>query len=103
MAHRTFKSVLAAAAVLGSLAVAPSAHALDRNTGVGHEIAAQGNQAILLIRAEFKAAAQKLFQPALPKPRARKTALQTGPADAAPSGSATGQTFVESTPARCAE
>ncbi|MGQ0586732.1 MAG: hypothetical protein ACT4PK_05980 [Gammaproteobacteria bacterium] len=75
MSRKTLKSTLAAAAVALSFLAAPAAHAqtstpLSRDSGVGLTIAAQGNSALLLIQAEFKAAAQKSFKPA--KIQARK-------------------------------
>jgi hypothetical protein len=94
MSHGTFKSFVSAAFLLGTMALAPAANAQDRNTGVGHEIAAQGNQAIQLIRAEFKAAA-KLLKPSLKKVRVTKVS--------APSFKGDGATFVATTTVRCAE
>jgi len=75
MNHVTLKSTLVAATVALScltvpVAAAESSTPLARDTGVGLTIAAQGNVALRLIRAEFKAAAQKAFKPA--KVQARK-------------------------------
>ncbi|HEX9627699.1 MAG TPA: hypothetical protein VGA00_12235 [Acidiferrobacterales bacterium] len=69
MNNRIPRQALKAAALLIALALAPAAQAgsneVSRDTGVGQHIAAQGNQAIHSIRAEFKAAARALT-PKLP-------------------------------------
>lgn len=69
MNTRNAPQALKAAALLIALALAPAAqaesNAVSRDTGVGQHIAAQGNQAIQAIRAEFKAAARALM-PKLP-------------------------------------
>jgi hypothetical protein len=95
MSYRTFKSFLGTAALLGSLVLAPAAQAVDRNTGVGLEIAAQGNQALQTIRAEQKAAVLHLLKPALPKAHVTKVS--------APAAHAAGAMFIPPTTVRCAE
>jgi hypothetical protein len=69
MNTRNAPQALKAAALLIALALAPAAqaesNAVSRDTGVGQHIAAQGNQAIQAIRAEFKATARALM-PKLP-------------------------------------
>jgi hypothetical protein len=74
-------AVKAAALVLAVL-LAPAAQAQQqapsRDTGVGKEIAAQGNRALQLIRAELKAAVTAM-RPALPPPaRVVKMSLPAG-------------------------
>lgn len=62
-------TVLKASALALALAFAPSAYAADapsRNTGVGKEIAAQGNRALAAIKAELKASLGGMARPALP-------------------------------------
>ena len=73
MNNVSLKSTLVAATVALSFLAAPAAYAeapVSRDTGVGLTIAAQGNSALRLIQAEFKAAAEKAFKPA--KVQARK-------------------------------
>ena len=69
MNMRNTHQSLRAAALLLALALAPAAQAessaVSRHTGVGQQIAAQGNQALQLIRAEVKAAV-RAWQPKLP-------------------------------------
>jgi hypothetical protein len=79
MNHRA-KSFLALALMTGSLMLAPAAQAaeINRNTGVGLQIAAQGNAALRYIES-----ALHLAQPKLPKPHATKVSV---PAPAAPGG-----------------
>jgi hypothetical protein len=70
------RPVLQAAALTLAVVLAPAANAaetatrngvtLSRDTGVGLQIAAQGNEALRQIRAELKAAARALMQPKLP-------------------------------------
>lgn len=62
------QTILKASILALALALAPAAQAADapsRNTGVGKEIAAQGNQALAAIKAELKAALG-VAKPALP-------------------------------------
>lgn len=61
-------TILKASALVLAVALAPSAWAADapsRNTGVGKEIAVQGNQALAAIKAELKAALG-IAKPVLP-------------------------------------
>lgn len=70
MNTRNTHMVLKAAALTLALVLAPAAHAgsdtISRDTGVGKQIAAQGNHALQLIRAELKAAVRAAMQPKLP-------------------------------------
>ena len=101
MTNATLKTTLAAAAISLSFLAAPAAHAgspntapnVSRNTGVGHNIAEQGNAALRAIRAEVKAAL-KFVKPMLP--RATKVSLPSTPAAAG-----AGASFAAT--ARCAE
>jgi hypothetical protein len=72
-------AVTAAALVLTVLlAPAAQAQAPSRDTGVGKDIAAQGNRALQMIRAELKAAVTAV-RPALPAPaRVVKMSLPAG-------------------------
>ena len=73
-------AALALAVMLAPAAQAAGGHeAPSRDTGVGKEIAAQGNRALQTIRAELKAAV-KAMQPTLPKaaPRVVKMSLPAG-------------------------
>ena len=86
-------TALKAAALVLALVVAPSAYAgetMSRDTGVGKEIAAQGNQALAAIKAELKARLLPA-KPAVQKPRVVKMSQSAG------STVATGATV------RCAE
>ena len=78
MTNLKLKSTLAAVAMLCAFAAAPAqagSPAPSRDTGVGKQIAAQGNAALVLIRAELKAALMKA-KPAMPAaPRARPVSL----------------------------
>lgn len=74
---------LKAVALVLAFAVAPAAHAEtpSRDTGVGKEIAAQGNQALQRIRAEMAAALRAALKPALPAAKpARAVRVATPPA-----------------------
>ena len=97
MTHRTSKASFAAIVLLGSLALAPAAQAEDRNSAVGAAIAAQGNDALTLIRAELKAAVLSL-KPVLPRqrPHAMKVSAPAGK-------SGGGATIVAAATVRCAE
>lgn len=66
----THPQILKSAALLLALTLAPAAQAESRDTGVGLLIAAQGNQALVLIREEAKAAVRAL-KPQLPAPQTR--------------------------------
>lgn len=73
-------TVLKAAALALALAAAPSAFAaetMSRDTGVGKEIAAQGNQALAAIKAELKARILGA-RPVAPKPRVVKMSQPAG-------------------------
>ena len=76
MSNVTLKSTLVAATVALSFLTAPAAYAeatpMSRDTGVGLSIAAQGNSALRLIQAEFKAAAQKMFKPSQVQARKKR-------------------------------
>lgn len=78
MSNLKLKSTLAAVALVLSFAAVP-AQAVEpsRNTGVGKDIAAQGNAALVLIRAELTAAVAKLKAPALPRPRKVSRTVET--------------------------
>jgi len=80
MLKRTRPALQAATLVL-SIALAPAALAQDapsRDTGVGKEIAAQGNRALELIKAEARAAVKALL-PQLPAaPRVVKMSQPAG-------------------------
>jgi len=93
MTNSTLKSTLVAAAIALSFCAAPVAASepakVSRDTGVGQLIAAQGNAALRLIRAEVKAAV-RFMQPALPARPAKVSA---------PAGASVPMT----TAARCAE
>lgn len=98
MSHRNTKSFLALTLVMGSLALSPAAMAgetVNRNTGVGEQIAAQGNAALLYIREQF-AASLHLAKPNLAKARVVKV---SAPAPASGSGGASSP----SSSVRCAE
>lgn len=81
MTHRNLKTILALALLTGA-AFAPVAQAADlnRNTGVGLEIAAQGNAALRAIRAAIH-----VVMPALPKASARATKV-SAPVQSGPNG-----------------
>ena len=82
------RPVLKAATLTLVLVLAPTANATDsttrhgvtlsRDTGVGLQIAAQGNDALRQIRAELKAAAKALLQPRLPAARVVKMSQPAG-------------------------
>jgi len=80
----TSHQALKAAALALTLALAPTAHAQtgapSRDTGVGKEIAAQGNLALQQIRADIKAAVRALKPklPAAPRPRVVKMSQPAG-------------------------
>ena len=82
MNNRIPHQALKAAALLLALALAPAAqaesNAVSRDTGVGEQIAAQGNQALQAIRAEFKAAARALMPKLPPKARVVKISQPAG-------------------------
>lgn len=99
MGHRNYKASFAAIVLLGSLALAPAAQAQSRDSGIGPVIAAQGNQALGLIRAELKAAVQALQSAALPRPYLRARANRVS----APAGTSGGATIVAAATVRCAE
>ena len=85
MTHRNAKTSLALALLAAALALSPAAQAgesINRDTGVGLQIAAQGNAALRYIREQF-AASLHLAKPILPKPRNLKVS-----APAAGSGNA---------------
>lgn len=87
------KSLMALTLLTGSLALAPAAQAaeINRNTGVGLEIAAQGNAALRYLQS-----ALHIAQPRLPKkPRAVKMSATV---PAAPGGATLSTASV-----RCAE
>jgi hypothetical protein len=71
--------ILKATALVLAFALAPAAHAEtpSRDTGVGKELAAQGNQALRTIRAEM-IAALRAMKPAVP--RGRVVRVSTPPA-----------------------
>jgi hypothetical protein len=97
MNKSALKTTLAAAAIVLSVAAAPAqaeSPKISRDTGVGHAIAAQGNAALRMIRAELKAAV-KFVKPA-PPARPSKVSL---PAASAPAGA--GASIAAT--ARCAE
>lgn len=80
MLKPTYPALQAAALTL-SIVLAPAAAGQDapsRDTGVGKEIAAQGNRALQLIKAEARAAVKALL-PVLPAaPRVVKASLPGG-------------------------
>jgi hypothetical protein len=94
MFQRTFQSLVIVATLMGSTGVASAAGLPNRDTGVGHDIAMQGNLAIQLIQAEFKAA-MHLLKPMLPKGHITKVST--------PASNGDGATFVAATSVRCAE
>lgn len=70
-------------AVALALVLSPALHAAEapsRDTGVGKEIAAQGNLALEAIRAELRTALRTALRPVLPAPAARvvKASLPAG-------------------------
>lgn len=75
------RPALKAVALAVAVFVAPAIQAQEapsRDTGVGKEIAAQGNRALATIRAEVKAAVRAM-RPALPAaPRVVKMSLPSG-------------------------
>ena len=93
MSHRNLKTVLALALITGA-AFAPAAQAADinRNTGVGYEIAAQGNVALRAIQAAIR-----VVMPTLPKPAAHATRV-SAPVESGGNGAALTTAAV-----RCAE
>jgi hypothetical protein len=65
------KHVFQGTALALALLLAPATRAeapISRDTGIGLQIAAQGNRALELIRAELKAAMLATMKPALPRP-----------------------------------
>lgn len=81
MTNLKLKSTLAAVAMVCAFAAAPAqagAPNVSRNSGVGKEIAAQGNAALTLIRAELKAAMMKA-KPVLPAPARPRPVSATVP------------------------
>lgn len=73
-------TVLKASALALALILAPAAQATEapsRNTGVGKQIAAQGNQVLASIKAELKERLG-LQKPALPQPRVVKMSQPAG-------------------------
>jgi hypothetical protein len=101
MSFFNVRPVLKAAALTLAVALAPVANAagpaatghgvtLSRDTGVGLQIAAQGNEALRQIKAELRAAALKLVLPKAPA-RVVKTSQPAG------------ATFVAGPSVRCAK
>ena len=95
----TFKThqILKAATLALAFALAPVAHAqtdmLSRDTGVGKQIAAQGNLALQQIKADIKAAARAL-KPRLPAAPRTRVVKMSQPA---------GATLASGAAVRCAE
>jgi hypothetical protein len=82
MFTKSSKSVHTVLAISVAFAVltAPAAQAETRDTGVGRVIAAQGNQALQMIKAELRAALKAHIpalpsEPAIAKPAARRVVL----------------------------
>jgi hypothetical protein len=86
---------LSSAALATALIAAPAAQAESRDSGVGLQIAQQGNLALHLIRADARQAALRLMAAALPKP-ADAAVKMAAPAPG-------GATFVAATSMRCAK
>lgn len=87
------QTVLKATALVLALVLAPAAHAgaaMPRDTGVGQHVATQGNQALLAIKAELRAAL-RATKPALPAARVVKMSQPAG------------ATVATGTTVRCAE
>lgn len=81
-------TLLKSAALAAALALAPAVHAESRDTGVGLDIAAQGNQALALIRADVRQAVKSL-KPVLPaRPVRAQLAYGSAPSVAATQRSA---------------
>ena len=73
-----------------AVVLAPAAHAetlVSRDTGVGQQIAAQGNLALAAIKAELKAAI-KAFRPVLPATHAVKVSAPATEVESTPAGGA---------------
>lgn len=93
--NRNLKSLVALFLLTGVMAApaAGAAEAVNRNTGVGQQIAAQGNAALVYIRTTLR-----LVAPKLPK-QARPRAMKMFAPSVLPSGGGT----LDTAGLRCAE